>query len=181
MNGTTDSLLITVVAVVGTLVSGLLAQRQANRSVSRELARLEHRSSVEAHRAGYTALNTAARRYLAALTDQLHALRGDADLDAVTEELRRARAAHADCYAEIQLIAPAAVLVAAQEVNHTLNATYGLLTRLTRATAAPEETPAAAQARITALWETTLPALRRAMRHDLRLDDRAPAPRRRPR
>ncbi|MDT0269000.1 hypothetical protein RM844_22195 [Streptomyces sp. DSM 44915] len=173
MNGTTtDSLLITVVAVLGTLVSALLAQRQAHRAMATELARLERRSSIESYRASYTALNTAARRYVAALTDQLHALRADGDHSAVaatTKELHRARATHADCYAEIQVTAPPAVLAAAQEVNHDLNATYGLLLRLTHATAAPGETPATAQTRITTLWETTLPTLRTAMRHDLHL------------
>ncbi|RMI36856.1 hypothetical protein [Streptomyces triticirhizae] len=180
MNATTESLLITVVAVLGTLISALLAQRQAHRSLSEELNRLERRSSTESNRATYTALNTAARRYVAALTDQLHALRGEGgaartteDLRRTTEDLRRARATHADCYAEIQLIAPAPVLAAAQEVNHTLNATYGVLMRLTTATAAPDETPASAQARITDLWETTLPTLRTAMRRDLHLDPHA--------
>jgi hypothetical protein len=165
---TASSLLITTVAVAGTLMSALLAQRQASRAMARELSRLDQRRIAEEHRAGYTAMNAAARRYLVALTNQLHALRLNADVEPVTADLHRARAAHADCYAELQLIAPPAVLSVARTVNRSLNHTFGILMRLTHGTHQPDDDDA--QARITALWEHDLSALRHLMRQDLDLD-----------
>ncbi|MDT0318964.1 hypothetical protein [Streptomyces millisiae] len=180
MNGTVESLLVTGMAVLGTLISAVLTQRQANRSITQELNRLDQWRTADreeqakhdallVHRAGYTALNTAARRYLAALTNQLHALRLGTGLDTTTAELHRARAAHADSYAEIQLIAPTPVLAAARTVNHRLNHTYGILMRLTNGTPGPDDSPDAAQARITELWSAGLPELRERMRLDLDL------------
>jgi hypothetical protein len=164
---TVSSLLITMVAVLGTLVSALLAQRQARRTMTQELSRLDQRRVAEAHRAGYTAMNTAARRYLVALTNQLHALRLRTESAGDTAELRRARATHADHYAEVQLIAPPPVLAAAQTVNHVLNDLYGVLMRLTNGVPRPGDSLDVAQTRITALWDTDLVTLRRRMRLDL--------------
>ncbi|MFD5315319.1 hypothetical protein [Streptomyces sp. NPDC127098] len=180
MDGTVESLLVTGIAVLGTLISAVLTQRQANRSLSQELNRLdrwrtddreeqEKRDTVLVHRAVYTALNTAARRYLAALTDQLHALGLGTGIEAATAELHRARAAHADCYAECQLVALDPVLAAARTVNHGLNHTYGILMRLTNGTPGPTDSTDAAQARITDLWSAGLPELRERMRLDLDL------------
>ncbi|RKN46689.1 hypothetical protein [Streptomyces hoynatensis] len=175
MHETVSSLLITLVAVAGTLVSTLLAQRQVRRSRAQELSRLDRRRRIEAKRARYTALNTAARRYLVALTNQFHALRANEGVESVTAELHRARAAHADCYAELQLIAPPAVLAAARRANRSLNHTFGLLMRLTNGTCLAGDSLDAAQARISALWEVELAGLRRQMRLDLDLDPASPA------
>lgn len=177
---TAGSLLITAVAVVGTLIWAMLAQRQANRSMAQELDRLDRRlvsgreervrrEVVAAHRASYTAANTAARRYLIALTNQLHAVRlGDgADLERATADLHRARAGHADCYAEIQMVAPGPVLAAAHAANRALNDLDGMLMRLTQGEALAGDSPAAAHARITALWDEGLAELRECMRLDL--------------
>jgi hypothetical protein len=175
MYGTLNSLAVTVVAVLGTLVSALLAQRQAHRAATRQLARLDDRRAAardeEARRAGYTALNTSARRYLTALTNQVHALRNGAGPARGDTELHRARAAHADVYAEFQLIAPDPVLAPARTVNRTLNHTYGMLMRLAQGTDGPGDSLDAAQARITGLWDHGLTDLRTRMRLDLGVTD----------
>ncbi|GAB2880976.1 hypothetical protein [Streptomyces mayteni] len=184
MDATVESLLVTGIAVLGTLISAVLTQRQANRSLSQELNRLDRwrtadraeqdrRDTVLVHRAAYTALNTAARRYLAALTDQLHALGLGTGIEATTTELHAARAAHADSYAEFQLVAPDPVLAAARAVNHRLNHTYGILMRLTNGTRRPSDSPESAQALITELWTRDLPELRENMRLDLDLPEGA--------
>ncbi|TDC80111.1 hypothetical protein [Streptomyces hainanensis] len=182
MDGTVESLLVTGIAVLGTLISAVLTQRQANRSLTQELDRLDQWRTADraeqtrhdtalVHRVVYTALNTAARRYLAALTDQLHALGLGTGVEATTTELHEARAAHADSYAELQLVAPEAVLAAARTVNHRLNHTYGILMRLTNGTERPNDSPDVAQAAITDLWSAGLPELRESMRLDLDLPD----------
>lgn len=175
MTQTASSLLITAVAVLGTLVSALLAQRQANRSMDENLNRLDRHHTIEAHRAGYTALNTAARRYLTALTNHLHALRLGNDAEMTTADLQRARAAHADCYAEVQLIAPDPVLTTARTVNRTLNHVFGMLMRLTQDTCLAGDSLDTAQAHITELWDGGLADLRERMRLDLGITD-TPAP-----
>nr|WP_329172533.1 hypothetical protein [Streptomyces decoyicus] len=76
--GSATALWAAVVGVVGTLLSALLPQRAADRSRQREQERAEQscerRSEVQELRSCDVALNTAARQYLAALTDQLNAL-----------------------------------------------------------------------------------------------------------
>ncbi|MGK5530934.1 hypothetical protein [Streptomyces sp. URMC 129] len=188
MQETVSSLVITVVAGLGSLATAMLAQRQTSRCAALELDRLaQHhaieregqmrRDDIQSHRISYTALNTAARRYLAALTDQMHALRTQANLATVTAELQRARTAHADCYAEVQLLASDSVLAAARSVNRTLNTTYGMLMRLSQGARATEESLNTAQAQITDLWDYGLATLRERMRMDLGIDEtRAPAP-----
>ncbi len=177
---TVGSLLVTALAVAGTLVSALLAQRHAGRSMTRELDRLDRRrveerqerarqSVLESHRAGYTAFNSAARRYLTALTNHLHALRLGTGVEAAAAELRRARAEHADCYAELQLVAPDTVLTTAREVNRALNHVYGTLLRLAHGAPLADDSLDAAQAEITGLWDRALAELRTRMRRDLGL------------
>lgn len=165
-----SALAVAVVGVIGTLVSALLTQRAAASSRHRELVHVERlrvrRSDNEALRAGYVALNMAARQYLAALTDQVHALRRAADTDAVRRRLAEARDLHRDVHAEAQMRVPDAILDVASEVNHALNAVYGILKRLDGGTPRPGDSLDAAQAGIDELWER-LRVLRRDMRVDL--------------
>jgi hypothetical protein len=59
------------------------------------------------------------------------------------------------------------VLAAARAVNHAMNDLFGVLMRLTQGTALPGDSTATAQARISELWTSDLPLLRRRMRLDL--------------
>ncbi|MEU2712826.1 hypothetical protein [Streptomyces sp. NPDC007205] len=159
-----------VVGVVGTLLSALLTQRAAERSRQRERERTERARmrarEAEERRTCYVALNTASRQYLAALTDQVHALSRTEDPRAVRQRLTEARDLHRDVYAEAQMRLPDSVLVLAGEVTHALGTLYGRLRRLDDGVPRPGDSLDAAQEEIGALWER-LRELRRGMRADL--------------
>ncbi|MEU8031213.1 hypothetical protein AB0C13_21660 [Streptomyces sp. NPDC049099] len=161
---------VAVVGVVGTLLSALLTQRAAERSRQRERERAERARARaredEERRTCYVALNTASRQYLAALTDQLHALSRTEDPRAVRQRLTEARDLHRDVYAEAQMRLPDPVLVLAGEVTHALGTLYGRLRRLDDGVPRPGDSLGAAQGEIDALWER-LRELRRGMRADL--------------
>jgi hypothetical protein len=173
--GSATAAAVALIGVVGTLLSALLTQRAADRSRQREQERAERlrarRSETEAQRSTCVALNTAARQYLAALTDQFHALGGTEDPGRTGRRLIEARDLHREAHAEAQLRLPERVLVVAGEVSHGLGALYGRLRRLADGTARPDESPAAAKADIEALWDR-LRTLRREMREELGAADR---------
>ncbi|MHA4813098.1 hypothetical protein ACXZ65_01965 [Streptomyces aculeolatus] len=176
VNGT-GALVVAVVGVIGTLASALLTQRAAERSRIREQERIEQARAraVEAveRRACCVALNAASRQYLAALTDQLHALARADDPRAARERLTEARDLHRDVYAEAQLLLPDPVLALAGEVTHSLGTVYGRLRRLDDGVPRPGDSPDAARGEVDALWDQ-LRELRRGMRADLAAPD-APA------
>ncbi|MFE6891249.1 hypothetical protein [Streptomyces sp. NPDC057694] len=169
---------VAVVGVLGTLLSALLTQRAADRSRRREQERAERARArareAEERRAGYVALNTASRQYLAALTDQVHTLLRAEDAPAVRQRLTEARDVHRDVYAEAQMRLPDTVLDLAGEITHALGTVYGRLRRLDDGDPRPGDSLGVAQAEIDALWER-LRVLRRGMRSDLGVADR-PAP-----
>ncbi|WP_237532309.1 hypothetical protein [Streptomyces sp. SID8352] len=164
------ALVVAVVGVIGTLLSALLTQRAAERSRRREQERAERvrerAREIEERRDCYVALNAASRQYLAALTDQLHALGRPEDTEAVRPRLTEARDLHRDVYAEAQMRLPEPVLVPAGEVAHALGALYGRLRRLDDGTPRHGDALDAVPGEIDALWES-LRELRRAMRRDL--------------
>nr|WP_202437706.1 hypothetical protein [Streptomyces sp. SID5910] len=152
------------------MLSALLTQRAADRSRQRELERAEElrerRGQVQELRSCYVALNTAGRQYLAALTDQLHALGRADELPAARQRLTGARDQYRDVYAEAQMRLPQRVLAYAGEVSHRLGVVYGMVRRLDDGVPRPGDSPAAAQAGVDALWER-LREMRREMRADL--------------
>ena len=161
---------VAVVGVIGTLLSALLTQRAAARSRRHEQERAERARTrareAEQRLACYVALNTASRQYLAALTDQLHALSRTEDPRTVQHRLVEARDLHRDVYAEAQMRLPDPVLALAGEVTHALGALYGRLRRLDGGVPRPGDSLDAAREEIDALWER-LRELRRGMRTDL--------------
>ncbi|MEV5311205.1 hypothetical protein [Streptomyces sp. NPDC052610] len=168
--GVGTATLVAVVGVVGTLLSALLTQRAADRGRRREQQRVEElwerRSEALELRACYVAVNTAARHYLAALTDVLHALGRETELPSVRQRLTAARDQHREVYAEAQMRLPDRVLGPAATVSHELGALYGMVRRLDDGVPGPGDSPAAVQRDIDALWER-LREMRRAMRADL--------------
>ncbi|MGW1071202.1 hypothetical protein [Streptomyces sp. NPDC002537] len=173
--GSATAAVVALIGVVGTPLSALLTQRAADRSGQRKQERAERlcarRSEAEAQRSTCIALNTAARQYLATLTDQFHALGGTEDQGQVQHRLAEARSLHRKVHAEAQLRLPERVLGIAGEVSHGLGALYGRLRRLGDGIPRPGDSPAAAKADIDALWER-LRALRREMREELGAVDR---------
>jgi multidrug efflux pump subunit AcrA (membrane-fusion protein) len=119
-----------IVGVVGTLLSALLTQRASDRSRLAELDRAEAarsqerqqeqaRTDLEKRRGDYARLNTAARQYLMAQTDHMHALRQGNDPSPTSAALDAARRAYQACYSEAQLRVPNSVLSAASKVNES--------------------------------------------------------------
>lgn len=168
--GSTTALLAAVVGVVGTLLSALLTQRAADRSRQREQERAEQarerRGEAQELRSCYVALNTATRQYLAALTDQLHALDRGEDPRSVRQRLTEARDQHRDVYAEAQLRVPERVLALAGDLSRELGAVYGMVRRLDDGAPRDTDSAAGAQERIDALWRQ-LRQVRGEMRADV--------------
>ncbi|WP_225826717.1 hypothetical protein [Streptomyces naphthomycinicus] len=161
---------VAVVGVVGTLLSALLTQRAADRSRRREQERAEavreRRRHAQELRACYVALNSSARQYLAALTDQLHALGRAEELRTVRQRLTEARDQYRDVYAEAQLRMPERVLDLAAGFSHDLGAVYGMVRRLDDGTPGAGDSPAAVRENIGELWGR-LRRMRREMRTEL--------------
>ncbi|MEV4999099.1 hypothetical protein [Streptomyces niveus] len=168
--GSLTALAAAVVGCAGTLLSALLTQRAADHSRQHEqeraeLARQRH-VDIRELRACYVGLNTAARQYLAALTDQVHALsRGD-DMSVVRQRLTEARDQHRDVYAEAQLRVPEQVLDLAGEVSRELGIVYGMVRRLDDGLAYEGDSVVVVQERIDVLWHR-LREVRREMRVEL--------------
>ncbi|WP_251095210.1 hypothetical protein [Streptomyces sp. Caat 7-52] len=168
--GDAAAFVVAVVGVVGTLLSALLTQRAADRSRRREQEHAEQvrerRRHAQELRACYVALNTSARQYLAALTDQLHALGRDEELRTVRQRLTEARDQYRDVYAEAQMRMPERVLGLTAVLSHDLGAVYGMVRRLDDGTPRAGDSPAAVREAIDELWGR-LRRMRREMRAEL--------------
>jgi hypothetical protein len=181
MDSSTTGLLVALVGVGGTLGSAWLTQRRgdAARREEREhverlrladLADRRNRDAVAARRATYTALNAAARHYVACLTDHTHTLRGGSDAEPSLHAVDTARTEYRQRYAEAQMIVPDTVLTQVQTVNSCLGTAYGMLARITRGNQDEGEDLAAARRRIKETWGA-LAQMRAAMRTDLKVTD----------
>ena len=177
MSSSIGEIAIAVLGIGGTLASGLLTQRRADRARVRELEwnrqlREEEReyttrqNQLEARRTCYAALNGGTRDYVTAMTNVLHALKADEMTDELRSDLDRARRDHRLRHAEAQMILPDAVMAAASTANRELGDLYGVLKRLDRGLAARGENVETAEADMSRLWDA-LWALRHVMRVDL--------------
>ncbi|MGX5209927.1 hypothetical protein ACWKT3_14680 [Streptomyces violaceus] len=138
--------------VVGTLGAALLTQNRADRTKRLELqaaaeqrreerqhaeallqaeqAQARQRESLELRRKCYIDLNTASRQFLTTMTNYLHALRHNVDVDASLAQLETSRSAYRDSYSEAQMIAPRPVLHASSVAKTRLNTAYGKIKKL---------------------------------------------------
>ncbi|MFB6891631.1 hypothetical protein ACFCX4_20265 [Kitasatospora sp. NPDC056327] len=181
------ALLVAVVGVAGTLASALLTQRRSDalRREERELTdRLRREEAAEQRRtvdlaerrAGYTAYNIAARQFLSALNDAMHALRRDpATAGPELATMEALRVEYRNCYAEAQMAVPDRVLAEVTRANRSLSTVYGILKRLAHGSAGQagpvgptdrDESLATAVGAIETCW-THLARLRVTMRRDL--------------
>lgn len=141
MSGAVVSLIIAFLGIAGTLISGLMTQRLAEKAKAAEFAHAERQriderrygaecAAVEATKACYVTMITASLDYHSELNNFWYALRSDR----VTEELRArlddARREQRARHSEAQMQIPDDVIVAADEVSRRLNRTYGVLKRL---------------------------------------------------
>ncbi|QNP70540.1 hypothetical protein IAG44_14570 [Streptomyces roseirectus] len=144
MSPSTSALIVAVVGVAGTLLSGILAHRGTLRSTSMELeharkereeerAAAERRESAEARRASYVQLNKAIRELHLILWQHREALAAaasnTADLAAQTADRADALRELREAYATAQLVVTDDVLGAASKVVHQLQRIHTHLER----------------------------------------------------
>ncbi|MFI6765809.1 hypothetical protein [Streptomyces sp. NPDC050355] len=141
MSSTVVPLVIAFLGIVGTLVSGLMSQRLAEKVKSKELDHSERqraeerqyeteRAVEEAFRACYVTLNTASLDYHSELNSFWHALRVGRVTDDLRSRLDDARREHRARYSEAQMRVPDNVLATIDKVHRGLNRMYGVLKRL---------------------------------------------------
>ncbi|GAA3081688.1 hypothetical protein ACFQ0X_31085 [Streptomyces rectiviolaceus] len=179
MSSSTTSLLIAVLGIFGTLVSGLLAQRTAERGRAADLAHAERQriddreyqaiaNTREALRACYVALNTAALEYHSELNHFRYALEAGEVTDEMRSRLEDARREQRAQNAQAQMIVPDSVLPAANKVTIRLNVVYGIVKRIDGGfpPARPGESVDEARARIKEIW-SYLDTMRSLMRESV--------------
>ncbi|WP_258564926.1 hypothetical protein [Streptomyces sp. WELS2] len=106
------------------------------------------------------ALDASARQYLAALTDQVHALGRDEEPRLARQRLTRARDQYRDVYAEARMRLPERVLDLVAGLGHDLGPVYGMVRRLDDGVPRAGDSPEAVRESIDELWGR----LRRARR-----------------
>ncbi|MGW8847771.1 hypothetical protein ACWGNE_08315 [Streptomyces xiamenensis] len=185
------ALLVAVVGVVGTLGASLLTQSRADRTKRMEMeaaaeqrreerdharvlleaerARARAEESIAQRRACYITHNSAARQYLTAQVDFLHALRNDSGVTAALEQLEARRTTHRQSYAEAQMIVPPKVMDVIGTSSRHLNTRYGRLKQIAASTSDSRELLDAFEAGIQYSW-TLLSRMRQQMRVDLGVD-----------
>ena len=141
MNTAFTTIIAAGVAVLGTLLSPILAQYSASRNKAQEyeLARRQRQEERDAERklqefievrSMYTSLNTEMRAYHRALRGYLFLMRsGHCDKDA-RQDLNNSRHAYLQCYADAQMIVSDNVFNAAVVANDGLSRLYGIALRL---------------------------------------------------
>ncbi|MGD3112488.1 hypothetical protein [Streptomyces sp. YGL11-2] len=185
------ALLVAVVGVVGTLGASLLTQSRADRTKRMEMEaaaeqRREERNHAEAlleaerarnraeesialRRACYITLNTAARQYLTAQVDLMHALRNETGVEAALEQLEARRTTLRESYAEAQMIVPLQVMAVAGAASRHLNAGYGRLKQLAASTPYDQADLTTFETGVEQSW-ALLSEMRQQMRFDLGVD-----------
>lgn len=185
------ALLVAVVGVVGTLGASLLTQSRADRTkrmemqaaaeqrreerdhaeAMLEMERARHRAeeSIALRRACYITLNTAARQYLTAQVDFMHALRNGTGIEAALEQLEARRTTLRESYAEAQMIVPLQVMAGAGAASRRLNAGYGRLKQIAGSTPYNQEDLNTFEAGVEQSW-ALLSEMRQQMRFDLGVD-----------
>lgn len=161
-----SGIFIAVVGVAGTLGAAVLTQSRADRA-----RRLENQvQNLEQRRTCYITLNTAARQYLTAMGNYLHALQNGEDVPAALEHLESARRTYRDSYAEAQMIVPNAVLNTSRTAKKEMNHAYGDLKKFGAEPSRCAAELAALDSRLHEEVWPTLGALRHSMRVDLGVD-----------
>lgn len=149
MDPSTSALIVAVVGVVGTLVSGLLAHRSALRAKSVELDHaerqkreeqlaVERREALSERRASYTAFNQGLRQFHTVLSRHYLALASGQAAPQQGQEREETRRTLYDVYAAAQMVATDEVLVAGGDVVHRLHRIHALLRQHEQEIAADE-------------------------------------------
>ncbi|MGW1889616.1 hypothetical protein ACWCP6_05040 [Streptomyces sp. NPDC002004] len=175
MTAEVTAMITAVAGVLGTLLAPLVAQRLTARQRLEETELAERRRGFEERRAAYTAMNRSSRSFHTLLKDALHRIRDGVYTDDDRAELEHARREYRDRYAEAQMIVPEHILDASREVNQVLAGADAVVKRIDRGLARDGETAERALLHLQEA-EPRLTAMRRRMRDDLGVVDRAPGP-----
>ncbi|WP_369391544.1 hypothetical protein AB5J72_30965 [Streptomyces sp. CG1] len=138
MSPSTSALIVAVVGVVGTLLSGVLAHRSALRSTSMELdhaARQRHedrseeqrRETVNARKATYAAFNLHLRQFHQVLSRHYMALEAGQASPEQGQDREEPRRNLRDVYADAQMVVTDDVLLAGSRLVHQLHRIHALL------------------------------------------------------
>jgi hypothetical protein len=141
MDSTITTILAAGIAVLGTLLSPILAQYVSMRAKKQEfdLARQQRAEERDANqrleeianlRSAYTKLNTEMRRHLRATSNYLHLIRSNRCDQSARAELDGVRHEYLQQYAEAQMILPDRVFSYAINANGGLAQLYGIALRL---------------------------------------------------
>ncbi|MFI8392207.1 hypothetical protein [Streptomyces sp. NPDC085540] len=179
MSSTVVPLVIAFLGIVGTLVSGLMTQRLAEKTKLKELDRTERqraeerqyeseRVTEETVRACYVMLNTASLDYHSELNNFWYALKSGVVTDDLRSRLDDARREHRARFSEAQMRVPDEVLASADDVHRRLSRIYGVLKRLDGGFPPRREGESLEQAhtQIVELWDE-LSEMRRVMRQSI--------------
>jgi hypothetical protein len=175
----TSSLVVAVVGVLGTLLSGILAHRSALRAKAIELEHArqvqqeerraqERRELLEARRASYATFNQSLRQFHGALWRRHRELvDGEADAEARprSPEVEEARRALMGVYAEVQM-------VASDEVMEIGGSLLRLLLKIRAHLEGPSREPLEEVGKQLSLASERLYEVRQTMRKDLGVTDR---------
>ncbi|OEJ22924.1 hypothetical protein AR457_37510 [Streptomyces agglomeratus] len=179
MSNTVVPLAIAFLGIVGTLLSGFMAQRLAEKAKAKELDHSERqraeerqyetkRAMEEAVRTCYIMLNTASLEYHSELNNFWYAIRAGRVTDDLRSRLDDARREHRARYSEAQMRVPDDALTAADDVHRRLSRIYGVLKRLDGGIPPRRdgESLEHAHTQIVELWEQ-LSEMRRIMRRSI--------------
>ena len=184
------TLLVAVIAVLGTVVASIYSQRTALQSRQQEFElaktqrqeeheRAERKAELEQRRACYVALNIAIRRYRAAIAGLLFAIQNPEVSDGVRAELEESRRLYIERHAEAQMTVPGNVLNAAGRVRGHLGSWFAMAKRLESGATREDDSLEAAFDHGEQFWDRNN-HLRSVMRSDLGIpedgsaDDREP-------
>jgi type II secretory pathway pseudopilin PulG len=141
MDSGVTTVLVAVIAVLGTLLSAVLTQLigARNNREAREQARVDRHEEREIEekrldfverRTTYTQLNTEMRKYRRELSNYLHLIRAGGATDEALGDLQNVRRSYSEHYADAQMIVSDDVFAAARRVNRGLLDVYGMTRRL---------------------------------------------------
>lgn len=162
MDAALPTLLVGIAGVGGTLASGYLAQRAAQRELRWEHERQKH----EDLRNCYIAINSRARSCRYALADYVQGMATNTLTDEIRQSAATAMNAHRAQYDEAQMVVSDSVLAEARSVNHMISRLYGVLRRIDCGDPRGGDSIEWAQRLLKDLWPH-LKSIREAMRLDL--------------
>jgi hypothetical protein len=148
MDAALATLLVGVAGVGGTVTSGYLAQRAAQRALRWEHERQQHQNLRDC----YIAINSRARSSRYALADYVQAMATDTLTDEIRQRAATTMDAHRAQYDEAQMVVSNRVLAEARRVNDRIGVLYGMLRRIDCGDRRPDDSIEEAKRLVNHLW-----------------------------